>query len=556
MHSEASTVVSLLLMAVFTWLSGIAIARHHKGRVNRCFALLCLLMAVLSMAKAMAGISRDDSGIRLWLRIGMAVWPFSLAAMLLFGLAYTKARSGSWKTMPMVALLPLCLALSILNMTVQDPRGMAAAGYWSTGNPPLRDGIAVLLAAAWGVSLTTATLVLLLRHRRRMREPTARRQASFVAVGFALPLLSGILTQGLLPMAGISIPPLADVSGLWLVLCVGYAMWRYELFVVDPALAADRILSVMRDAVLLLDTQGTVVYANGSALRTWALPSRTPVGRSVGEVLGPGFTEAGGLERLLGNGRGAAMEITSNAASGARVSLLVSGAVLRSDAGTTQGAVLVAADISGQKQLEGRLQESRRMLRNAVDSSQADIIMIDPQGVVQVCNEPLARHYGAGISSIVGRNVFSLFPEDIGRERKDRFLQVLATGAPSIHEETSGGRHWVHRLTPVKDDAGRVTGVTVFSLDISDRIEAERARERLIEELRGALARVKTLTGLIPICSHCKRIRNDKGYWQQVEQYVAEHTDADFTHGLCNDCLHRLYPEVAKDVLELKRGRE
>jgi hypothetical protein len=65
----------------------------------------------------------------------------------------------------------------------------------------------------------------------------------------------------------------------------------------------------------------------------------------------------------------------------------------------------------------------------------------------------------------------------------------------------------------------------------------------LIEELTEALSKVKTLSGLLPICSSCKKIRNDKGYWQQVETYVKEHSDAEFTHGLCPDCVKKLYPE-------------
>jgi len=68
----------------------------------------------------------------------------------------------------------------------------------------------------------------------------------------------------------------------------------------------------------------------------------------------------------------------------------------------------------------------------------------------------------------------------------------------------------------------------------------------LIVELYKSLANVKTLTGLLPICAGCKKIRNDQGYWTQVEDYIAQHSDATFTHGLCPDCVSGLYPEVAK----------
>jgi hypothetical protein len=80
--------------------------------------------------------------------------------------------------------------------------------------------------------------------------------------------------------------------------------------------------------------------------------------------------------------------------------------------------------------------------------------------------------------------------------------------------------------------------------------------ESTVRELRAALARVKTLHGLLPICSSCKRIRDDAGYWHQVEAYLRENTDAGFTHGLCPDCLRELYPELAEKILRKKALRD
>ncbi|MFH1059761.1 MAG: hypothetical protein V1797_13935 [Pseudomonadota bacterium] len=79
------------------------------------------------------------------------------------------------------------------------------------------------------------------------------------------------------------------------------------------------------------------------------------------------------------------------------------------------------------------------------------------------------------------------------------------------------------------------------------------AVQRLELEARRARAEVHQLSGLLPICSSCKRIRDDQGYWHQVEAYVRDHSEADFTHGICPDCVRRLYPEVASQVLERKK---
>ncbi len=66
------------------------------------------------------------------------------------------------------------------------------------------------------------------------------------------------------------------------------------------------------------------------------------------------------------------------------------------------------------------------------------------------------------------------------------------------------------------------------------------------EELQAAFAKIKTLGGLIPICSSCKKIRNDQGYWEQIEKYIEEHSDADFTHGICEACAKKLYPSYCR----------
>lgn len=83
--------------------------------------------------------------------------------------------------------------------------------------------------------------------------------------------------------------------------------------------------------------------------------------------------------------------------------------------------------------------------------------------------------------------------------------------------------------------------------ELGERKRVEAEREKLITKLQEALARVKALSGLLPICASCKKIRDDQGYWHQVEVYVRDHSDADFSHSLCPDCAKRLYPGLYGD---------
>jgi len=80
-----------------------------------------------------------------------------------------------------------------------------------------------------------------------------------------------------------------------------------------------------------------------------------------------------------------------------------------------------------------------------------------------------------------------------------------------------------------------------------ERREILEERDRLIGELQAALERVKQLSGLLPICSNCKKVRDDRGYWNQIESYIREHSEAEFSHGLCPECAAKLYPEIFKE---------
>lgn len=96
---------------------------------------------------------------------------------------------------------------------------------------------------------------------------------------------------------------------------------------------------------------------------------------------------------------------------------------------------------------------------------------------------------------------------------------------------------WNEELIALLKIAGVVFGNAI------ERKRGEEERGRLILELQESLARVRTLSGLLPICANCKKIRDDKGYWNQIEIYIRERSQAEFTHGICPDCAQRLYPQ-------------
>lgn len=114
---------------------------------------------------------------------------------------------------------------------------------------------------------------------------------------------------------------------------------------------------------------------------------------------------------------------------------------------------------------------------------------------------------------------------------EDLAAEVLKCGATDFVLKNR-----MSRLAPVVRRALQAAG------ERAERKRLEAEKERLIADLQVALSNVRRLTGLLPICMHCKKIRDDKGYWNQLEAYISEHSEVAFSHGLCPECRKKYYP--------------
>jgi len=189
-------------------------------------------------------------------------------------------------------------------------------------------------------------------------------------------------------------------------------------------------------------------------------------------------------------------------------------------------------------------------LASIVESCEDAIVGETLDGVVTSWNTGAQRLYGYAPQEMIGRPVSILVPAFRSYDLPEIYDQ-LKRGQPLEPFETvrlrKDGKAIDVSLTvsPIRDRDGRVMGASTVARDITQRKAEEQERLRLIQELTDALTQVKTLSGLLPICASCKKIRNDNGYWEAVETYVSEHSDADFTHGICPECVQRLYPEYS-----------
>jgi PAS domain S-box-containing protein len=139
-----------------------------------------------------------------------------------------------------------------------------------------------------------------------------------------------------------------------------------------------------------------------------------------------------------------------------------------------------------------------------------------------------------------------IHPDDVDQVREA--YEALFQGNKMLNIEyriqrQDGAWIWLHnRAVATYDKDGVIYADGVFS-DITERKRAAAERARLISALQDALTQVKTLSGLLPICDCCKNIRDDQGYWNRIEAYIKKHSDAEFTHGICPECMQKLCPD-------------
>lgn len=220
-------------------------------------------------------------------------------------------------------------------------------------------------------------------------------------------------------------------------------------------------------------------------------------------------------------------------------------APVRDQAGNIIGIFGIFWDITERKLAEDRLRQFSRV----VEQCPASIVITDLKGEIEYVNPKFTKMTGYTQAEVFGKNPRILKSGETPSEDYRQLWECLAAGREwqgEFHNrKKSGELFWEYaRISPIVGPEGTIQHLVAIKEDISGRKEAEAERERLIAELQAALADVSTLSGIIPICASCKRIRDDQGFWNRIEKYIQDRSLAKFSHGICPECAEKLYPEL------------
>ncbi len=309
-----------------------------------------------------------------------------------------------------------------------------------------------------------------------------------------------------------------------------------------------------RDCISITDMHDNILYVNAAFLETYGFAEEEVLGKQISIIARLSGDAVMGHKILPGTLSGGWHgEILNHRKDGSEFPVELWTSVVKDDEGNPVALVGMARDITERKQAEYSLRQSEERFRSLFEESKDCVFVNTIGGKIVDINPAGVELFGyPSKDEMLRLNI----EHDLYWTPSDRptFLEAIKQqGFVKDYElplkRKDGSRITVlETASAVRNDKGEIVAYRGIIRDITERKRAQEEREKLIDELQEALTRVKQLGGLLPICASCKKIRDDKGYWTQVEKYIMSHSEATFSHGVCPDCARKLYPEIYKDA--------
>ena len=434
------------------------------------------------------------------------------------------------------------------------------------------DNIRTLILYLAGAAVSLFTAQVLIAHKSR----SIRISAGFLAAVFLIHgcyfVFRGIAALSLLPIDEVFTPSQMQIATFLISLSTNY-LWAFGLIVMVNQHSNMQMCEAKEKFELIFNTapdaaaisrlsDGKFVEIN-EGFTTFTGYSRSEIiGKTSLDVniwKNPGDREKAVME-LKSKGYCQNLEITFLRKDGTQINCIVSAKPILIHG---QPHILsVSRDITERKRTEEALQVSEEKYRLLVENSYDIIYSLTADGVFRFVSPSWTTLLGHHTSDVI-KKPFQQFVHQDDILACQVFLQTVIEkgdrqqGIEYRVRHIDGTWHWhTSSAVPFKDDAGMIIGFYGIAKDITDRKKREEDQKKLIANLRKAIEEIKTLRGIVPICANCKKIRDDKGFWEQVEAYVSKHTEARFSHGICPDCMDKLYPDFTDTHTDIQSNTE
>jgi PAS domain S-box-containing protein len=299
------------------------------------------------------------------------------------------------------------------------------------------------------------------------------------------------------------------------------------------------IVEASDDAIIGKTLDGTIVSWNKGAEKIYGYKAEEIVGHSISTLVPPGKpADLPGIVKKLRRGeRIESYETTRVHKDGHLIDVSVTISPVKDNAGKFVGASAVARDITKHKQAEAALRLSEERFRVALKGAPVVVLTQDLQLRYTWINSPVLAWER---QAYIGRTDAEIVGGEEGARLTAIKQEVLRTGVGSrteVNVAFEGAIHYFDLIVePLRDAGGTLLGLICSATDIT-------SSKNLIAKLQEALDQINVLSGLLSICASCKRIKDEHQTWQPLESYIQAHSEAKFSHGVCPDCLRKLYSD-------------
>ena len=348
-----------LSASIVTALLGITVySLNRKKLLNKLFLLTAMAGLYWTFTEFMMWQSNNALAADFWNDLGF-LWPFFVVLVLHFALVYTGSSWLKHKFTYVILYLPAVL-FAIIDYATNLINGDPVLQYWGYEDTA-PETLPYILSTIWVSLLPVLALLICITFYLKTTDEIKKKQSKFITIGFSIPIFTYLITNVVFPYLSIDVPNLGHFATLFFGIFVAYAILKYELFTFDAAMAADNIVSIMPDSLILADTKGKIVKTNRSLVNFLGYDESELTGKSINSLFVEEKSCVNLLEELIEKRRIRNYELTCKTKSGGRKSVLFSGSVVKSKTGRDIGFTFIVHDITERKSMEERLVKSERL---------------------------------------------------------------------------------------------------------------------------------------------------------------------------------------------------
>ncbi|MCW4018812.1 MAG: ATP-binding protein [Candidatus Bathyarchaeota archaeon] len=350
--------ISLVASVICVFSGLLVFFLNRNSLLNKLLMMGLFVNAYWAFAEFMIRQAASIETAILWSKL-LFLLPFLMPLLLHFSLVFTESELLK-KKLTYVFLYAPALVFSVLHLTTDLIYTLPVKQFWGYNLPVAVGSWVCHLEGVWEAALLVLTVFLFFMYHHRVYDETRKKQTKYVCVGIAIPVFLSIITDSLFPVLGIQFPGIGSFSGAVLSGFVIYAIWKYDLFTLNPAVAAENIVTTMPDSLILADLNGKILSVNQSLLDLFGYKENELIDKPALVLCSEKTASTKIFAELKKKREIKNREIVCVTKTGVEKFVAISASVVKNKRGQEVGVNCVLHDITLQKQMEQKLLEAKR----------------------------------------------------------------------------------------------------------------------------------------------------------------------------------------------------